>query len=348
MENTIEAHREPVWDVAFSPDGQIIVSASQDQTLKLWKVDDGTWLLNLRGHSDQVTAVDFRSDGTVDGTFIVSGSEDNSVRIWKPNNSLLRKLFGHKAPIKAVAFSPDGRLIASGSKDKTVKIWHKDGKLLRTLDGLDGHSDEVNAVVFSPDGQLVISGSEDNTIKIWRQEDGKLLRTLDGPEGHKSPVFAIDISPDGQLIISGSGDNTVKLWTIDGELLETREDHSDSVLGVKFHPNPKMTIIASASVDKTIKLWKWDGNEAILMSPGTLMGHSAAVESIDFSPDGNTLISGSDDRTVILWTKEDDPDSKALLKYGCEWARDYLKNNLALDEKDRSLCHEVENPHNRN
>ena len=78
------------------------------------------------------------------------------------------------------------------------------------------------------------------------------------------------------------------------------------------------------------------------------MGHKAAVESIDFSPDGKTLISGSDDRTVILWTKEDDPDSKELLKHGCEWAQDYLKNNLALDETDRSLCDKVELPDHHN
>ena len=131
--------------------------------------------------------------------------------------------------------------------------------------------------------------------------------------------------------------------------METREDHLDSVLGVKFYPNSEMTIIASASVDKTIKLWEWDGNEAIPVRHGTLIGHSAAVESIDFSPDGEILISGSDDRTVILWDKkEDDPDSNALLKHGCKWARDYLNNNSDLDESDRSLCDGVEKPHNRN
>ena len=80
------------------------------------------------------------------------------------------------------------------------------------------------------------------------------------------------------------------------------------------------------------------------------MGHSAAVESIDFSPDDNKILaSGSDDRTVILWNKkEDDPSSNDLLKHGCEWARDYLKNNSNIDKSDRSLCDGVKSPDHQN
>ncbi|MDJ0900539.1 MAG: TIR domain-containing protein, partial [Xenococcus sp. MO_188.B8] len=300
-------HENWVKAVAFSPDGQLIASGSNDKTVKIWQRDerDGRrfkLLRTLEGHSDKVKAVAFRRP---DGKLIASASADQTVKIWQRDGrkfQLLRTLEGHDDGVNGVAFSPDGQLIASASADQTVKIWQRDGTLLRTL---EGHSDEVNAVVFSPDGQLVISGSADNTIKIW-QWDGNQATLKTTLDGHKSPVFALDISPDGQLIISGSGDNTVKLWTIDGKLLETREDdHSDSVLAVKFHPNPEKTIIASASVDKTIKLWQWDGNKVILRTPETLMGHSAAVESIDFSPDGKTLASGSNDRTVILWTKED-------------------------------------------
>ncbi len=346
-------HENWVKAVAFSPDGKLIASGSIDKTVKIWQKKDGEKFELLRtlkgdeGHRDEVNAVAFSPDEDEDDQLIASASVDQTVKIWQRDGTLLRTLDGpdgHSDEVNAVAFSPDGKLIASGSIDQTVKIWQRDGKLLRTLDGLDGHSDGVNAVVFSPDGQLVISGSGDNTIKIW-QRDGKLLKTL---LGHKSPVFTLDISPDGQLIISGSADNTVKLWNIDGRLLETREDHSDSVLGVKFWQNSEMTIIGSASVDKTIKLWQWDGNKVILIRPETLMGHSAAVASIDFSPDGKTLASGSNDRTVILWTKEDELSSNDLLVHGCEWARDYLKNNLKIDKSDRSLCDKIELPDHQN
>ncbi|MGK7896127.1 MAG: TIR domain-containing protein [Xenococcus sp. (in: cyanobacteria)] len=329
-------HSDEVQAVDFSPDGQLIASGSLDKTVKLWQ-QNGNLLKTFSGHSDEVYAVAFSPDGQ----FIASASGDRTVKLWQQNGNLLKTFSGHSDEVYAVAFSPDGQLIVSGSADQTVKIWNKNGKLLKTF---AGHLEEVNAVLFSPDGQFLLSGSGDNTIKIWHR-DGKLLKTL---VGHKSSVYALDISPDGQLIISGSGDNTVKLWTIDGKLLETRENHSDSVLGVKFYPNSERTIIASASVDKTIKLWKWDGNKAVPINPETLMGHDDAVQSIDFNHNGNRLISGSDDRTMIIWTEEDDPDSQTLLEHGCEWARDYLKNNSKIAKSDRRICDKVEIPEHHN
>ena len=319
-------HKAPVQTVDFSPDGQLIASASADNTVKLWQ-RDGKYLMTLVGHSDRIYSVNFSPDGQL----VASASADNTVKLWQRDGTLLKTFKGHSNDVYRVAFSPDGQLIVSGSADQTIKIWRRDGKLLRTL---AGHKGEVHAVLFSPDAQLVISGSGDNTIKIWHR-DGKLLKTL---LGHDSTVYALDISPDGQLILSGSGDNTVKLWSIEGKLLETREDHSDSVLGVKFRPNSERTIIASASVDNTIRLWQWGGNKSVSIKPAILMGHNAAVNSIDFSPEGNKLISGSDDRTVIIWTKEDDPESKKLLEHGCEWTQNYLKNNLNIENSDRKLC----------
>ena len=207
------------------------------------------------------------------------------------------------------------------------------------MNTLQGHREEVNAVQFSPDGQLIISGSGDNTIKVW-ERDGTLIKTLQGHKGHKSTVFDLDISSDNQLIVSGSGDNTVKLWDIrNDEPLATLSGHLDSVLGVKFKPNSASidsANIASASVDKTIKLWQWDGKQANLET--TLTGHDAAVESIDYSPDGKILASGSNDRTVILWTEHNIQDSNDLLRHSCDWVRNYLKYNQAVEDSDRHLC----------
>ena len=143
------------------------------------------------------------------------------------------------------------------------------------------------------------------------------------------------------MIASGSGDNTVKLWSIDGKLLDTLKGHTDSVLGVKFAPDSDSDskTIASASVDKTIKLWRWDGDQAKLET--TSIGHSNAVESIDFSPKGETLASGSEDKTAILWNRNKrnilNFNSKQLLKNGCEWVEDYLKYNQESEESDQEL-----------
>ncbi len=139
------------------------------------------------------------------------------------------------------------------------------------------------------------------------------------------------ISPDGQLIASGSWDNTVKLWKRDGTLLNTLNGHSDEVYAVAISPDGQL--IASASRDKTVKLWKRDGT---LLT--TLNGHSDAVNAVAFTPDGKIIASASQDNTVILWNLERVTNLEGILAYGCNWARDYLKHNLSLQQSDRHLC----------
>ena len=320
---TLFGHQNLVKEVAFSPDGQVIASASADRTIKLW--DSNGKLLNTLKHGDRVLGVAFSPDGEV----IASASADRTIKLWDNNGKILNTLTGHGDRVMGVAFSPNGKVIASASADRTIKLWDNNGKLLNTL---TGHQEGVNAIAFSADGQLIASASGDNTIKLWKR-DGTLLKTL---TGHKSTVFAVDISPDSQLIASGSGDNTVKLWNIEGDLLATLEDHTDSVMDVKFQADSQT--IASASVDETVKLWRWNGDSAKLER--TLIGHSNAVESIDFSPDGSskTLASGSEDRTVILWNKQNILSSNDLLEHGCDWVKDYLNHNQALDKSDRTIC----------
>jgi WD40 repeat protein len=288
--NIFSGHYGDVLGVKFSPDGEMIASASADNTLKLWK-RDGSLLATLDekrgGHKGSVNAVAFSPDGQL----IASASTDNTIKLWKTNGTLLKTLKGHRDTVNAVAFSPDGQLIASAGNDTTVKLWKRDGTLLKTLKGNQSWS-YVYTVAFSPDGQLIASGHRDKIIRIWRR-DGTLLKTL---EGHEGPVNLVVFSPDSQLIASGSMDKTIKLWKRDGKLLRTLEGHEAAVNGLTFTPDGQQ--IVSGSYDKTVRLWKLDGT--LLM---TLRGHSDAVNTVDVHNDGKNLeiASGSDDNEVRLW-----------------------------------------------
>ena len=279
-------HTREVNGVAFSPDGLMIASVSDDRTVKLWE-SDGKPLKTLEGHTDDVLRVSFSPDGQR----IASASGDRTVKLWNVEGKLLRTLEGHTDRVYGVSFSPDGQWIASTGVDRTVRLWSVEGELLRIL---EGHTDRVYGVSFSPDGQRIASASFDRTVRLWSVE-GELLRTL---EGHTDRVYEVSFSPDGQQIASTGVDRTVRLWSVEGKLLRTLEGHTDRVWGVSFSPDGQR--IASASVDRTVRLWNVEGK---LLQ--TLEGHTDHVYGVCFSPDGQRIASASSDRTVRLWSTEE-------------------------------------------
>ena len=264
-------HKATVLAVAISPDGQMIASGSEDDTVKLWN-SDGKLLKSLTEHKESVNAVAF----SWDGQHFASASVDTTIKLWKPDGTLLKTLAGHTEEVKAVAFSPEGKLIASASDDNTVRLWNRDGTPFKTL---TEHTDEVEAVAFSPDGNLIASASDDKTIKLWKP-DGTLVKSW---EGHSDEIEAVAFSPDGKLIASASDDKTIKLWKLDGILVNTLQGHKNSVSGVAFSSDGET--IASASHDKTIKLWNRDGT---LLA--TLAGHKDKVTNVTFNPKSQTIV----------------------------------------------------------
>ena len=118
-----------MWSVAFSPDGQYLVSGSWDKTVKLWLVKSGECTRTMEGHSEPVCSVAFSPDGQ----YLASGSGDKTVKLWHvESGECTRTMRGHSHFVYSVAFSPDGQYLASGSRDETVKLWstpHRERRL---------------------------------------------------------------------------------------------------------------------------------------------------------------------------------------------------------------------------
>ena len=192
--------------MAYSPDGQTIVSGSGDRAIRIWNANTGENIRTLKGHTDWVNSVAYSPDSQT----IVSGSNDRAIRIWNANTGEnIRTLKGHTDSINSVAYSSDGQTIASGSADKTIRIWNANtGENIRTL---QGHTDTVNSVAYSSDGQTIASGGKDKTIRIWNVNTGENIRTL---QGHTDTVNSVAYSSDGQTIASGGKDKTIRIWGV--------------------------------------------------------------------------------------------------------------------------------------
>lgn len=302
----LQAHRIAIPTLAFSPDGQMLASGDVDGTICLWRITEDfqtVLLATLHDHTDEVHNLAFDASGTL----LASGSHDNTVRLWRVSTAagihLLHKLQGHALAIRALAISPDGTLLASGGEDTYVRLWDiQTGQLLHTFFDLGYPS---AALVFSQDGRRLASAAREQIVFLWEVATRQRLNSL---QAYSNQVYAARFSPDGRWLAAGGLDGALHLWTItshhiDNTLLvvptQSLRGHTRSLYAVAVAPDATVTHprVATAGADQTIRLWDIAGHRTLAV----LAGHTDKVEAIDFSPDGQSLVSASRDKCVNLW-----------------------------------------------
>ena len=296
-------HSDSVNSVAYSPDGQLLVSGSGDRTIKVWR-HDGTFVKSLAiPYSINGQLTDVRSVAvSPDSTLIAAGVEQynastqtefGAVQIWRiSDGQLVQNFTGYGAAVNSVAFSPDGQYLATGAQDRSVKVWRiANGTLVSNR---FDHTQKVNAVAFSPNGLWLASGSDDWTAKLYRTSDWGLERTL---TGHTNNIYSVAFSPDGKILATGSWDQTVRLWNVSDWSLAFPLVHGSGVGAVAFSPDGRT--VATGTWDHNIRLW--DPKAGVLVD--TLMGHNAFVQTLAFTPDSRRLASGSwyPEFAIKLW-----------------------------------------------
>lgn len=290
---TLQGHSGKVYDIAFSPNGSMLISGSGDETVRLWnpvtgkllQTHHGSW---WTGHRGLVHAVAFNPKGD---TF-ASASWDKTIKLWDvQTGQRLHALSEYPHVSTTIAFSPDGTLIASGGSSRRIKIWDIcTGQRVRIL---LGHSRMIHSIAFSPDGGTLASGSSDHTIRLWDMKTGSVLHSL---KGHTSSVVSVAFSPDGEILASGGWDHVIKLWNVKtGQPLHTLIEFANSPHLLCFSPDGKT--LANTSMNHTVRVWNLETRREIY----TLQGHSSWINSITYSPDGHYLATASSDGTIKIW-----------------------------------------------
>jgi WD40 repeat protein len=322
----ITGHTGPVRAVAFSPDGRLLASGSEDRTIAVWDPETSRRVAVLRGHTQGISSLAFAPDGRT----LASAGADENVMLWDPRTGLRLRTLQGDSPIESVTYSPDGRFVASSDDAGNVALWDPGSERpVRTLHGRVG---QLFGVAFAPGGRRLAAAGLDGTVVMWNPRTGRRLGTMHEPVA----ILSVAFSPGGRSLALGGADGVVAIRDVRTGRTETvlRGARHATVYGVTFSPSGDA--LAAGSDAQTVLLWR-------LRTPGrpqVFRGDTDTVSTVAFSPDGRTLASGSDDGRVVLWRASSPPGGRRLVGHrdvvlSVAWSPDGRR--LASAGRDRQI-----------
>ncbi|CAK9252808.1 unnamed protein product [Sphagnum jensenii] len=326
VKSVLVGHRGPVTSIAVHPLYTLMATGSEDTIIKIWDYDSAQCERSLKGHTGPVTGLCYDSSGN----FLASCSADMSAKIWDMCSfSCIKTLRGHDHSISSIRYSINNECLYTCSRDQSIKCWEtSSGFCVKTL---LGHTDWVKCIAVSLDGSLLASGGSDHYVIVWRLAGGQILQTLRGHEHvvesvcfGKRPadgsaivsrsIFSnsnsnntingssnnnnVTISQESDYLVSGSRDKSIRLWDVlSGNCLTILSSHDSWVRAVLVTPSGKYII--SSSDDKSIRIF--DVKEQRQLR-NVADAHTHFVTCLALSVKNNTLVSGSVDKNVHVWT----------------------------------------------
>ncbi|SBW22493.1 WD40 repeat-containing protein [Candidatus Protofrankia californiensis] len=205
-ERELRVDTDYVWAQAFSPAGDMLATANDDDSVRLWYRTTGRHIRTFADHKGRVRSLAFSPDSGL----LATGCDDRKVRVWDNETGECRQMLtGHTDRVYAVLFNPDGRILASASNDGTARLWNAGtGELLRVF---AQHRGQLWAAAFSPGGTVLATAGDDLVVRLWDTESGHCLDTL---AGHTRRIWSLDFSPDGTRLASCGDDGTARLWDV--------------------------------------------------------------------------------------------------------------------------------------
>jgi WD40 repeat protein len=294
----IRGHTGRLTDVAFSPDGEFIATASEDTTVRVWEAKTGRNVATLAEHTAPVKSAAF----TGDGRFVIT-TTSGAARVWDTKTwKLAAHLVGTDSLSPSTFSSPENLIIAVNA-DATATML--DAPTGRTVSEPQGYRRAVTGVVSSPNGKFIVRVMNprpvEGYVRAWEVRTGQMRAQL----GDSGNISGVSFSPLGQFVVAATGDsftgygyNRADVW--DARTWETKpvaqlRGHGDDVTSATFSPDGKFVV--TASEDTTARLWEVSGWRCQTV----LRGHAGPVRCASFSPDGRLILTAGDDGVALIW-----------------------------------------------
>jgi WD40 repeat protein len=337
----LEGHRATVRALAVSPDGHSLVSADEGPdrprkrkqprtSVRLWDLDTGKVLHELRGYDETVIALQFAPDGKTvaaedskgnlllydatfrkqrhrfpgggrwdytytfspDGKVLLLQEKEGPFREWDIARGEERRRWGGQTPAAVLVYASDGKVLASRGSGGLF-VW--DVAAGKELNSFAGHRAAVQALAFSPDGRFVASLDQANVFGIWEARTGKPLLPI--PPDNPEAVLRFRFAADGAFLSAIGKDGTVRVWepAAGMKVRQFRIGTEETVPQWVYGPDGK--VLAVPGADNAIHLWDPAAGKELR----ALHGHQDKLGDLTFSPDGKLLASAGQDRSIRLW-----------------------------------------------
>jgi WD40 repeat protein len=303
---SLAAHRGSVTDLSISADGNRLLSASEDGSLRLWDLASGKLIRNFDGVQEPVYFVRFIRQGTG----ILSSGNSGTVMEWDVQSGGLKRTFKNPPEFGTIESSQlladaSGQVFINNDLDGKIYIRNLVAQTTQRIE--TGTLPSEQALLLMPDRKGVLSSTADGQLMMWDARSGKIIGRFPGPESWQSlePIRLLAADRQGQWLVSGNWSGTVSVWNLaQGSIVRTIVGHKKAISAIDL--NATADYVASGSSDRLIKVWNLKTGKLIRV----LKGHQAEVTTLEFSPTQSWLISGSRDRTIRVW----DVKTGALVK----------------------------------
>ena len=320
-QNIFTGRMQMPWDtfVVFSPDGTTYAAAAADNTVHLWDGKTSSHKITLTGHTKQVACAAYSPDSQT----LATGSYDATIRLWDATTGTHKTtLTSDKESVTSIGYAPDGNTIVCGTGNGDVQLW--DTRTMKLKSTFTGHTKRTKSVVYSPDGNIIATASSDGTVRLWDAATGQSKAILTGYMRINTAAY----SPDSKTIVTGNQAGKVHFWNVStGALKNTFTGDRGIIFDITYAPDGKTIAVVSSYNDRVLlRDAKTGKHKATLEHFGLidtifliLQNREYDINSIAYSPDGKTIVTGGDyytveKGTVYLWDARTGTRKRVIFK----------------------------------